>query len=404
MHRLSTFTAKPEAGRAATIDAVVNDALRLDLRHRTGSGTLARHQAAGFPFSARTPLSHIAAACDRFFAAVKPDVVFCPGGVANGSYAVRRFAEIHGVRFASSDSGFGNLFMAAHTVAGHLAENADAHAHLLTLPPDIADTARRKAFDALARKDDDAAGDKRPLPPCDLLLPLGYDWDTVALGIGSLYETQDEWLRDTVAHVSRRHPTIHMVVRQHPYEAVFPSPENVALITDLARQNAPNLHIMRATEKIPPYGLLHTAKACVACQSTLLLEALMSHVPAVAMRDTYCVATGAVTRPASREAYFAWLDDQLTGNRKPVPCVARDAAALDYFVLESCAMEVTRFTPHASDMWAWLNNDPAADMESESMADFIRCVVGDLSFSTLKARRLLGLSPLPDGAPDPIVA
>ncbi|TAK99704.1 MAG: hypothetical protein EPO08_15720 [Rhodospirillaceae bacterium] len=403
-YRLSAFASATAPSRKILIDSVVDEGLRLDLRHRIGGGTLARGNAASFKFSAHTPLTHITAACDRFLAAEHPDVLFCPGGVANGSYVVRRLADIHGVRFASCDSGFENLFLASHSIAGHLIENAETYDHLLTLPPGLAATAQTRGFETLAAKVRAAAANPATLPPCSLVLPLGYDWDTVALGIGSLYETQTDWLRDTVDYVDRTHPQAHMVVRQHPYEATFPSPENLDLITELEQRRPANLHVMRAAHRVPIYGLLQNANACVACQSTTVLEAQMLGVPAVSMRDTYYVAAGAVTRPPTREAYFAWLDEQLSGARGIVPQAAREAAALDYFILESCMMDVTRFTPHASDLWTWLHSDPAADMRTEAIGDMVRCVVADVPVSTLKARRALGLPPLPDGIADPVAA
>jgi hypothetical protein len=82
----------------------------------------------------------------------------------------------------------------------------------------------------------------------------------------------------------------------------------------------------------------------------------------------------------------------------------RDAAALDYFVLESCIAETTKFTPHASDLWGWLHADPIADLRSEAWADIVRCLVADVPLTMLKARRQLGLAPLPDGVIDPIAA
>ena len=402
--RLSTFIAAGDPARAKLIDGVVDEAIRLDVRHRVGGGTLASLNADSFPLSARTPLTHIALACDRFLAAEAPDVVFCPGGVANGTYVVRQLAEAHNVRFASCDSGYENLYLAGHSIAGHLNENAETYNHILALPPDIGGAGRARGFAILDTKLQKAAANPAALPQCDLLLPLGYDWDTVALGIGSLYPTQTEWLHDTVRHVARAHPHVHMVVRQHPYEDVFPSPENISAIGELERQRISNLHIMRAAERVPVYGLLRNATACVACQSTTVLEARMLGIPAVSMRDTYYVAAGAVARPETKEAYFAWLDAQLSGRRDVIAQTARDAAALDYFVLESCMMDVTRFTPHASDLWTWLHNDPTADLRSEVVADMVRCIVADIPISTVKARRALGLPALPEGIPDPIAA
>src|SRR5581483_674252 len=170
--------------------------------------------------------------------------------------------------------------------------------------------------------------------PCDLLLPLGYDWDTVALGVGSLYPTQDEWVADTLAYMARAHPDADIVIRQHPHEAKNPSWENVALLDRLTALRNPRLHIMRADGRTPVYGLLRKMKACVACQSTVVIEAQMLGLPAICMRDTYYVASGAVTRPATREAYYAWLDTHLRA-ALPVPQAARDAACLDYVVGEA---------------------------------------------------------------------
>jgi hypothetical protein len=122
------------------------------------------------------------------------------------------------------------------------------------------------------------------------------------------------------------------------------------------------------------------------------------------MRDTYYVAAGAIARPQSKDAYFNWLDACLRAKSNSITQKARDAAALSYFVLEECVVETTRFTPHASDLWTWLHTDALTDLRSDNFADAIRAIVGDMSFATLKARRILGLPALPEGVPDPIAA
>jgi hypothetical protein len=400
--RLSSFCAPVDPSRQAVIDATVAEALRLDVRHRTGAGTLDRGHAASFPATARTPLTHIVAACDAFLATERPDVLFCPGGAANGSYAVRRLAELHGVRFASADSNFNVLILAGHSIAGQVIENAETVKHILTLPGAIGDEARARGYRTLEAKAQSASA--WPLPPCDLLMPLGYDWDTSALGIATLYETQDEWVRETIAYVTRVHPASHIVIRQHPQEVDFPSFENSALFDALGQRRIPNLNLMRAQERIPVYGLLQKAKACVACQSTVALEAQMRGVPTVSMRDTYYVVAGAITRPPTREAYFNWLDEKLRADRNVVSQDARDMAALSYFVLTSCVDEPTRFNPIASELWAWLHANPVADLGSDSVADLIRCIVADVPLATLRGRRMLGLGPLPEGILDPVAA
>jgi hypothetical protein len=398
--RLSSFCAPVDASRRAVIDGVVAEALRLDVRHRTGAGTLNRAQAASFPLSARTPLTHIAQACDAFLAAERPDVLFCPGGAANGSYAVRRLAEIHGIRFASADSNFNVLILAGHGIAGHIVENAETVKHIQTLPASIRDEACARGYRTLDAKIQ--AASTTQLPPCDLLMPLGYDWDTSALGIATLYESQDDWVRETIDYVSRVHPDARIVLRQHPQEVEHPSFENSALFTELERRNLSNLNLMRAQDRIPVYGLLEKAKACVACQSTVALEAQMRGVPTVSMRETYYVVAGAITRPPTREAYFKWLDEKLRGDRDNVPQSIRDTAALSYFVLTNCVDAPTRFNPIASELWNWLHTDPVADLASDGVGDLIRCVVADVPLATLRGRRLLGLPALPESLRDPL--
>jgi hypothetical protein len=402
-HRLSTFAGADSPERRAVIDGAVEAALQLDLRHRSGAGTLPAGQRGAFARSARTPLTHVARAVDGFLAAIRPDAIFCPGGVANGSYAVTHLAAAHGVRLASVDSAYGRLYVAAHGIAGQLTELADAYAHVLTLRPNLVEIARAEGF-ALLEKKIAAAASAGPLPPCDLLLPLGYDWDTVALGVGSLYADQAAWLNDTIDHVSRQHPRVRMVVRQHPYELTVPCPENDALLESCAARGLSTLVCMRAADRTPPYGLFRGAKAVVACQSAMVLESQMRGVPSLALRDNYFIKSGALARPHSREAYFQWIDRHLSGPRATVAESSSAAAALLYFLLETAAIERTRFTPHASDLWAWLHGDPIGDLLSPMVADVVRAVVRDVPLSILKARRTLGLDPLPPGIDDPIAA
>ena len=134
------------------------------------------------------------------------------------------------------------------------------------------------------------------------------------------------------------------------------------------------------------------------------MEAQMKGVPAIALRDNYYVLAGAVARPHTREAYHHWLDQHLHGPRAHVSESASAAAALLYFLLESVAKDQTRFTPHADDFWAWLNNDPVSELTSPFMADLVRAIGGDIPLATLKARRTLGLDPVPPGALDLVAA
>jgi len=403
-HRLSRYYGTPDADRRAVVEDVVAEALRIDIRHRTGCGTLAMSQAQSFARTARTPITHITTAFDRFLSAERPDVVFCPGGAANGTYAVHLLTNLHGLRFASADSNVGRLYLAPHDIAGRFAENADTYRHLAGLSPAIANEARDRGYAILSQRITEARERNDQLPPCDLILALGYDWDTGALGLKSLYVTQDDWLMATVNHVLKHHPGTHMVLRQHPLEATMPSQENVDIIADLERRGLDTLHVMRAADKVPVYGLFEKTKAAVACQSTVVMESQALGVPSACMRDTHYVTAGVVKRPQTREAYFAWLDAQLSGQRDVIPQDARDAAALDFFVMQTCMTEYTRFTPQAADLWAWLNDDPVANLKSDTISDIVRCVVTDVGVSTMKARRALGLSGLPDGIADPIAA
>ena len=400
--RLSAYLGAASPDRRAIRDGVVDQTLLLDARHRVGAGTLSPGHRVSFLRTSHTPLSHIATAVDGYFAKEKPDAIYVPGGVANGSYVVTRLAADHGVRIASVDSSLGSLFVGSHSIASQFSELAETYQHLISLPARVSETARAKGFAALEQKI--AAAPAMDLPPCDLILPLGYDWDTVALGVGSLYEDQGTWLRDTVSYVLAKHPSTHIVVRAHPHELRHPNKDNAILMDECVARRLPNLHVMRAQDRIPVYGLLTTAKAVVACQSTVVMEAQMKGVPAIALRDNYYVLAGAVPRPHTREAYHHWLDQHLAGPRAQVSEAASAAAALLYFLLESVAKDPTRFTPHADDFWAWLNNDPVADLTAPFTADLVRAIAGDIPLATLKARRTLGLDPVPPGARDLVAA
>ena len=308
----------------------------------------------------------------RNFLRARPfDRLFISGGVwaLSGIYA--GVAAELGISITTFDCGPGALFLGHDGVAAHfpglqrVALEVDALCR-----NDAAERERivRSAHEQLQtrmRGDDEyrlqpVAASATSEHRWDLVVPLNLRWDSAAMCRSHLFPNVRDWLAQVLAWVAAR-PGVTVAIRQHPCEKLvdFRGTDDFSTLASAHAGLGERARFFAATETVNTYDLIAGAKVVLPFTSRVGLEAVMLGTPTILCAKCY-YGGGVAETPASAAEYFA-LVGQAVGGALPVSPEARLAAAVTYFLAETCVELKTSFTPAPTDFVRWVKQ-PAEEL------------------------------------------
>ena len=341
------------------------------------------------------------------FDQTSPDLMFIPGGIFGTSGLWAHFARAKAVRVASFDNGgLGTWVIAADGLACHHGDIARAveifdremepaeRAEAIALAAsEIA--ARRQGTDLFSYQIKGAGSGSRAYDDA-VLIALNSSWDSAALGVHEVFESNTQWIVETVRHLLENTQTP-VVVRQHPAErfAEAATSDNYGALLQTHFGEHPRLHFIAATDPINTYAILEQVRAVIVHSSTIGTDAASMGLPVITSSNAYFSGIGFASKARTREEYFA-LIDRACASELAIDARRKDLALLCYFTAQVANWVRSDFNPgdvrnwHGKPLAHWLA-EPATRRMLTAIRD--NCPVAVLNHRAMREAASQGADP-----------
>lgn len=187
-----------------------------------------------------------------------------------------------------------------------------------------------------------------------VLLPLNSPWDSAALNIGSVFNSYNEWLFETVRLVLENSDS-KVTIRQHPDERHWWGKSSTDFKTLLAEKfnNNERIQFITCHDKVNTYALLEKAKAVICYSSTFGIECVISNKAVCVCSNVYYSKLGFAYMPKTKEDIIFFLNNIGTDN---IPLDIGNAS-VTYYLGQQCNWSFTYFTPTVPDFNKWVKTD-----------------------------------------------
>jgi hypothetical protein len=148
------------------------------------------------------------------------------------------------------------------------------------------------------------------------------------------------------------------------------------------------LRFVSAEESLNSYDLMRHARAVLPHTSTVGIEAAVLGLPVVVGTAVYYEDFGFCRKAATREKYFAAIEDALEGRSVPT-AEQREDAALAYYLTQRCAVMQTTFSPQPDDYRKWVKIASEELWALPEAADFRAAFLSGEPLSLIRHRRFL---------------
>jgi hypothetical protein len=325
------------------------------------------------------------------------DWLLVPGGIFGVSAVYLALARELALPFSTFDSGPGRLRLVHDGVAAHLADLPRAFE---IVNRDLTAPQKARAI-ALGREElsqrthglDDRHFQVVPATDspqnCDILIPLNIRWDSAALSRQRLFPSVEENIAALLDWAAGR-PGVTLCIRQHPNERRdhLRGSDNWEALLDRFGHLGDRVRWIAAADPVSTYDLIRAAKVVLPHTSTVGIEAALLGTPVILSTRVYYDTFSFVFNPATRQDFFALIDQALSGSLS-VTDPAKSEAALAYFLTQQCAVMRTPFTPQNEDYPHWIETSPELLWRQPEPLDFLTALRTRVPLAALRARRIL---------------
>ena len=307
--------------------------------------------------------------------------ILVPGGVWAVSGVYWEAAMAQSIGLTTFDSGAGLLCFQHGGPAAHFPDLATSM-RTLTESCSSSPTLRRRVetwvnnrLEVRRRGEDEfqlqPVGSQLPAGPAHVVVPLNYRLDTAAMCRQRLFRSVNDWIRALVDWAVAR-PNVVIAFRQHPCEKIpaYRSAEDYTWIPAAG----PNIRLIAAEDPINTYDLLRACKVVLPYSSRVGIEAAIFGKSVVLAASAYYESMPFASVPASRDAYFARIEELLASTRQQTDR-ERCSAYAAYFVAENYGLHRTHFTPMPVDFEIWSSFSPDELWAQDQHGVFLRALV-----------------------------
>ncbi len=341
--------------------------------------------------------SHIIRVRD-FLRARTFDWLFIPGGVWALSGVWCGVASELGVPFTTFDSGSTTLLLGHDGATAHFPDVQKLASEITALcRHDAAERERithraQEQMRTRMRGDDEyrlqpvassaAAGHR-----WDIVVPLNLRWDSAAMCRKHLFENVRDWLAQLLAWAEAT-PGVTLAIRQHPCEklADFRGADDLSGLALEFPGLGARARFFSADEEVNTYDLIAGAKVVLPFTSRVGIEGVMLGKPAILCARCHYAGCGFAETPATVDEYFALIGRAVSGHL-PVPAEARLAAAVTYYLAETCLELKTDFTPMPADFMKWVKQPATEIWRTPENGDLLESLLTRESLARLRHRR-----------------
>lgn len=332
-----------------------------------------------------------------FFNDNQCDYLIMPGGVY-GNSGLFFYAFDNPTNIISYDSGFTRALICVNGITGYQSDMPFCMMH-----PEIRQmsNASFKEIERLSKEElhsrmqgtdfyatQVTRFDKSDIFDYDIIMPLNITWDLPALGKHRFFQTDYDWIIETLEFILKN-TKARVAVRQHPHERRHKSGKDFAAkIIELFASNE-RVRFFKCDEEINTYRLIEGAKLVLPYVSTIGIEAAMLGKTVVMESDAYYSNFSFVKRAQSKQDYFNKISFYLEESSIKMTCDEYRDTILAYYLTQMCTAETTIFTPHPVNYADWVKRGFDNLSDDPSVKLIVDAIVQKVPVTILKHRQFM---------------
>lgn len=326
----------------------------------------------------------------QLFDEIQFDYVLVAGGIWGSSGLYLKLAELNKIRASTIDSGFGTVLINTKGVAAHQSDIPIAFYQL-------EDMFLSKIFE-IANED---MGERRQgtdhystqLTPYNenahmnnvgVLMLLNIVWDSAALGLHTVFENMPDWITETIEWVIENTDEV-ITIRQHPAErnSFGKSTDDYHTLIKQTFGDNNRINFIAATDEMNTYNLIENSRFVISFSTTASMEAVSLGKVVVNVSSCYYSELGFVYSAKTKEDYFNYLKDALSGKIK-ISKKQKEDALKCYYLSQCCNRIHSNFTPQPLDFEKWVKEDPEDVFLLDAVQDYLHAIENGIPISLIQ--------------------
>lgn len=169
----------------------------------------------------------------------------------------------------------------------------------------------------------------------DVIIPLNVMWDAAAIGLNDAFDTESEWIVETIQYILEK-TSASIMIREHPAQLRLKRFNNESfgeLIKNKFGNNR-RLRFVRYDEKINTYEYIKRCKLVLPLSSTVGIESALLGKDVIIHSKCYYSKLNFVHKAKDKEEYFS-LINQCFNNTLPKKDRFLDEAWISYYLLHN---------------------------------------------------------------------
>ena len=331
--------------------------------------------------------SLISTACriNTFFENGRPAYIVLGGGGYRSSGVWLEMAKANNIRAATIDSGHSILLLSTDGIAANLEDIPRAFNMIKEEDEEWAISEAKKELNRRMAGTDQFTSQILPATgrsySYGIVLPLNQSYDLSALERHYVFDSQTEWILETIDWVLQNSGES-IAIRRHPVER-FPiyrsNDDYLKSILDRFGINE-RIRFIDSNEDINTYDLFKNAKVVVPYISTVGTEAAALGKIVVSEGASCYANLGFTWSAKTKEQYFDFLRQAINGELTLTE-EQKNAAWKCYYLSQCCNWHRTGFTPQPVDFENWVIQDPELILLEKSTRDVLYAIDNNIPIS-----------------------
>jgi hypothetical protein len=323
--------------------------------------------------------------------------ILLPGGVYGNSGLYNHFIEKK-ENVSSFDCGFNRALICVNGITGYQEDVTTCleSPEIKNMKPEYRNIVRKMALQELElRKNGNDFYSTQVLPlekstkkyEHDIIIPLNITWDLPALGKHRLFESDYDWVVETVTFILN-HTNASVAVRQHPHERHHSSGVDFSNEMKIKYDYSDRFRMYSCDDEMNTYSLMLNAKLVLPYVSTIGIEAALMRKTVIMESDGYYSNYSFVQKAYSKTDYFDLIKENLSFP-KELTIKQYEDALICYYLTQKCTAEDTYFTPHNINFREWILKGHDELLTNDSVRNIVRALVTKTPLALINHRKII---------------
>lgn len=155
----------------------------------------------------------------------------------------------------------------------------------------------------------------------DVILPLNINFDAACLGQDYLFESEGQWIFDTIDFILKE-TTASVMIREHPatHIEIYKEFDIISYETDIKQkyEDNPRIYFCAADAPVNTYRMIEKCKVVLPYSSTVGVEAVLLGKPVITHTNAYYSKLDFAYHANTKEEYFAYIKMALNNVLEPL--------------------------------------------------------------------------------------